>query len=141
MPRKCPLFFFKYGRRIGATFELLVKADASQRICAESMVSKIVVGTLNSHHSVSVSAPHDVAELKGSCGKAMMLVVPGVFSRSTLVKSQHLIEPTSGKTAAQEKVKHRVSGLVQKTGKDRKVAKVALQESGGFIKRVIVLTM
>ena len=45
------------------------------------------------------------------------------------------------KTVAQEKVKHRVSGPAQRTGRGRKVAKVVLQESGGFIKIVVVLSM
>ena len=38
-------------------------------------------------------------------------------------------------------MKHRVSGPAHKKGKGSKVAKVVLQESGGFIKKVIVLSM
>ena len=39
-------------------------------------------------------------------------------------ESQPSIEPTNGTTAAEEKVKHRVSGPAQKTEKGRKVARV-----------------
>ena len=41
-----------------------MKAEASQNNCAESIVYKFVVGELNPHLSVSVSAPPDVADIK-----------------------------------------------------------------------------
>ena len=63
MPRRC-FKFSSYGQIIGATFELLVKAEASQKNCAESMVYIFCVGELNPHLSVSVSAPPDVADIE-----------------------------------------------------------------------------
>ena len=129
------------GERLGPHSSCFYKKNSgcfTQDLCRAYGV-EICFGTLNPHLSVSVSAPPDVAELKVLV-KGHDACCPWSVSRSTLVESQHVIEPTSGKTAAEERVKHRVSGLVQKTEKDRKVARVALQESVGFIERVIVLT-
>ena len=58
-----------------------------------------------------------------------------------MVKSQPLTEPTHGKTVAEERAKHRVSGPAKRTEKGKKCGKGVLKENGGVIKRVIVLNM
>ena len=65
-PTLSQVCFSNYGLGTGATFELLVKAEASQNNFAESMEYNFVIcfGILNPHLSVSVIAPPDVADIK-----------------------------------------------------------------------------
>jgi len=64
-----------------------------------------------------------------------MNVALGVLSRFTLVKSQPSNELTNGKTVAEERVKHRVSGPARSTEKERTVAKVVIEEHGDSINK------
>ena len=69
---------FKYGRETGATFELLVKADASQKNFAEGGV-EICFGGLNPQLSVSVSARPNVADITVVCIRECLIVALCVF--------------------------------------------------------------
>ena len=70
-----------------------------------------------------------------------MSVALGVFSRFTLVKSKPLTGPTTGKTVAREKAKHRVSGLEKRTENAIKVATVIPEETGGSITKATVANL